>query len=762
MVGKKRAKAPSRGTEISPESAVTTSSGLSLGLFLGVAVIWAATILLQEITPGTSRLTLFVVADQLWETWWDGPATARGLIDRLQVAAVGLLVLASAAGGGWLLLRNIVPLQTGLRRSEKLALGTVIGLGIQGQVLLGTGLLGWYGFVWLPWLIGLIVLGIGFFVGKLWGWCSSADEIAAAGTAGEQTLSSAISKACEPTEEVAPSSRLPLVIFGLFSLLLMLRAILPPAEYDVREYHLQSSKEWFQSEHVDYLPHNIYANMPMGAEIQSVQGMMLWRALGGGDDAWWWGALVGKLLIASYAVLCAILVGGAIRLFLERPWECQLGEKAQGATGRGEEGLGQGESLRAARWGAVLALGFPGMIEGASVGLIEAAVGSHIAGGILLVMVSRCRWNLALLGVTALLAGLSLGYKYTALVFVVPALVCLVVSHFPGGAKGVAEQILVRPRRIALLIAAGLAGSFLWYGKNAWLTGNPVYPLAGQWLGGVTLDAAKIEQWNQAHRVPPVTLTALWESFASLLWRWRYQDWLVVPLAFFAVLANAKNHTVRVLLAVGLMTLLIWWGITHRVDRFVLPVFPLLFVLAGIGCGELYRLGGTRLANLVLLSGVFLTMVYDAGPGLGDARLCVDLRYLRVDDGSGSSISRMPVHQLWVNRHLSPLDKVLVVGDAAVFDYEVPVIYSTTFDRSFLRDLLDAPSSKQNEMVTDQGITHLLVHWGEIARLRATYGFDETIQPQSVQRLVESGLMRPVFQEAEGRFEVWQFTQPGG
>ena len=42
--------------------------------------------------------------------------------------------------------------------------------------------------------------------------------------------------------------------------------MLPPVDFDVREYHLQAPKEFFQPGRISFLPHNVYANMPLGAE----------------------------------------------------------------------------------------------------------------------------------------------------------------------------------------------------------------------------------------------------------------------------------------------------------------------------------------------------------------------------------------------------------------------------------------------------------------------------------------------------------------
>ncbi len=45
---------------------------------------------------------------------------------------------------------------------------------------------------------------------------------------------------------------------------LVLSAMMPPFDFDVREYHLQAPKEFYQAGKIGFLPHNVYANMPFG------------------------------------------------------------------------------------------------------------------------------------------------------------------------------------------------------------------------------------------------------------------------------------------------------------------------------------------------------------------------------------------------------------------------------------------------------------------------------------------------------------------
>jgi hypothetical protein len=249
------------------------------------------------------------------------------------------------------------------------------------------------------------------------------------------------------------------------------------------------------------------------------------------------------------------------------------------------------------------------------------------------------------------------------------------------------------------------------------------------------------------------------DSVAQLLWRWRLQDWSVVPLGLVAVLCGWKQPVVRFYLVNALLITVIWWSVTHRVERFLIPASPLFFVLAGLGVAQLWQMWSRQTVAILMTLFACIHAVYDSGPALGDARIMVDLRYLRVDDVTASSISRLSRHVVWVQQNLSPLDCLLVVGDAAVFDYEVPLYYSTTFDRSILRDVLDAPPAEQQSLLAERGITHVLVHWAEIQRLRSTYGFDENIDRENLARLEQTGLLKAIHEGQNGAFTVWMVRQ---
>jgi hypothetical protein len=308
-----------------------------------------------------------------------------------------------------------------------------------------------------------------------------------------------------------------------------------------------------------------------------------------------------------------------------------------------------------------------------------------------------------------------------------------------------------RCRAAALFAAVALLVGGPWYVKNAILAGNPVYPLAASLWGGETMSAAKIAQWNAAHQHDGYSVAQVGAALQRLSWQWQLQSLLVVPLALLGAVAGWRLRATRGIVAGLLASLLLWWLFTHRIERFVLPAFTLLFLLAGIGWAGLRRSAGWRLATFVALLGVGMDGLMVAGPLVGDSRLAVDLSVLRRDEPVGEAVSRLPEHVRYVNAQLQPTDSLLLVGDAAAFDYHIPVAYSTTFDESPLtRITREHPPAGWAAALRGAGFSHVLVHWGEIERLRSTYGFEPWITPALFETLQQVGALQRVPVELGG------------
>jgi hypothetical protein len=146
-----------------------------------------------------------------------------------------------------------------------------------------------------------------------------------------------------------------------------------------------------------------------------------------------------------------------------------------------------------------------------------------------------------------------------------------------------------------------------------------------------------------------------------------------------------------------------------------------------------------------------------------DNRIGVALQELRADQwesrsevsggGEGEAmLERVPAHQRWINSHLrdgrlKAGERVLMVGDARVFDLRVPIASSSCFDRSMLEELAGLVDPKERaEFFRRRGVRYVAVDWGEIERYRSpgNYGFSQRIDRRLMDQLVEQGVVERV------------------
>ncbi|QEG42758.1 hypothetical protein [Roseimaritima ulvae] len=667
------------------------------GLYL-LAPQWPADMLAANAEGNGPRWFLLLAPDSNLEGWIAGRVTLTGLLERLAVLLPAAIVVVVAWFAGRLVLRAAPPLVSP-SRLETITLAIVTGLSLHSLMVLAVGLAGGVG----RWWSGPLVAGLT--IGVAYGAARFLRRIH--GSRSRQTLDM-------PRNHTSPAwpYRLGCVVVVALAMLSVARSMLPPAEYDVREYHLQAPKEWSEAGRITFLPHNIYTAMPMGAEMQVLATMDWWR-IGNAESAWWWGALSGKVLIGGFALLTALLAGLAVR-------------RVAGRT----SGI----------WTVALALAMPAMIEGATLGLIEAAVACFFAAGLLLLVAAlhgQTCGGAVPYGWVGFFAGSALACKYPALVFVVLPLG--IACWFGNPTLPVAQRL----RGLAwFAIAVAVAGG-PWLVKNWVWTGNPVYPLAANVFGGRTMDEAKIAQWNRGHETGDYSLRELAVAAERVSWKWKSQSLMLVPLALLAVVGAWDRRETRYAVLGVVLSVLLWWMLTHRIARFLVPSLPLLFILAGIGWGTLRERLGIRTAVAVAFFGVLINGLMISSPLMGDVRIAVDLSALRTDHSGDSGISRLAEHVRYVNEYLAADDRLLAVGDAAVFDFIPHVDYATTFDQSPLTAITDSvPEPQWPAAFKEAGWTHVLVHWGEIERLRSTYGFDERITPELFARLQQAGVLR--------------------
>lgn len=491
------------------------------------------------------------------------------------------------------------------------------------------------------------------------------------------------------------------LVGGPFLILMALAAMLPTIDFDAIEYHLAGPKEWYQAGRIAFLPHNVYTSMPFGVEMLHLLGMHVL-----GD--WWWGGLVGQLLVASFAPVALAMV----------------------ALSAGRWG-----SPRAAWVAAIVYLSTPWIYRLAAIPYVEGPLCAFQAG---LIYAGGWAWNraddrsgrVASWTLVGLLAGGAMACKYTAILSAV----------VPFAALAGVETIRRRDWRPAAGFALGWALIMTpWLAKNAVDTGNPVYPLAHRIFGGRHWDATLDARWAAAHGPKPIALIPLVDSVVDVAGRSDWQSPLYLALAPLALLRPGSRRAVGALLGLSAFIFATWWLATHRLDRFWLPILPPLAILAGLGADWMRGRTWSVQLGAILAVGVASGAVYDTTALVGLNEWTADLNELRT-----SVPSRVNAPLLRLDRELPPGAKPLLVGAAATFHMNRPVVYNTVFNPETLETLGPGPS-KIARGLADLGVSHVYVDWAEVDRHRKPggYGFTPFITRELVAELMAGGVLGP-------------------
>ncbi len=295
-----------------------------------------------------------------------------------------------------------------------------------------------------------------------------------------------------------------------------------------------------------------------------------------------------------------------------------------------------------------------------------------------------------------------------------------------------------------------------WLIRNASATGNPVYPLAYSVFGADDWSPQMDAKWKRAHSAPDHNIAAVPEHLIDVAARSDWQNGFLIAFAVPALLLAVRTPAIAWIGLNVAWMLVTWWALTHRIDRFWIPIIPLLAVLAG----SAWNLKESRLWRLPVLFLLGLCCIFNYGfsrlDGIGFHVGLMDFRIAK----------QFPIRRdiKLMNETLPRGARVLMVGEAEVFDAEFDLIYNTVFDESIFeqwtsRNNQSSLPVRQREMrppveihrlLNEHRITHVFVNWAEILRYRLTYGYTDYVTPQRFQTLEENGLLQPPVVMATG------------
>ncbi|MCA9078945.1 MAG: glycosyltransferase family 39 protein [Planctomycetaceae bacterium] len=691
------------------------------------------------------RLDLWLALPEfLWGTLFPEFGPGQGwsiLFERVPIVFLSASIVLVGLALGRLILRGL-GICSELERSARCALSGGIGLSLLSLMTLGLGLAGHLS---RPLFVGV---GLVFLVGE--------------GIATWRDLRRMRAARTDPADQDAMPRWLMIagiVLIVPFVAVTLAGAVLPSVDFDVKEYHLEGPKEFFLQQQITMLPHNVYTSFPFLTEMLTLIGMVL-------ADDWWWGALVGKGVLFAFAPLTA----------------CGVFAFAKRIAG-----------VRAGWAAAVLLLSTPWVYRMSIIAYTEGALCCYVLLSLLAFDTAirrepwrRVRWWL----IVGMLVGSATATKYPGLVFVaIPMALAAIVSEWRAGrqrddaqpttAQDSATVPMAHSSRLMLTIIALTLGGLItfgpWMAKNFAETGNPVYPLAYSVFGGSDWNADLQAKWRDAHGAPthlftqPVALVRdLVEKCIDVTAKSDWQGALVFGLIPLAFVVRQDRGRVVWLSLYALLFFLLWFGITHRIDRFWVPVLPVLCVLAGAGCAALFARWEHHLADesipaMLPLVGTLLAVGWIAATLLWQfvfitTPLCGLNSYLTSYEVLRSQVRQSASLVDYLEQTQpdgGPPRRWLFVGEAQVFDSTEEYEYNTVFDISLFEEWTAEPTDAAlpsgekrlangeaiRRELTARGITHIAVNWAEILRYRTTYRYTDYVTPVRFRELVELGVL---------------------
>ncbi len=566
-----------------------------------------------------------------------------------------------------------------------------------------------------------------------------------------------------------------LLVIAPFLLAMLLGSLQPPNDFDVKEYHLGGAKEFFLQGHVGFLPHDVYTSFPFLTEMLCLSGMVL-----RGD--WYRGALAGQVVLAVFAPLTALGLFITARRWLDNVVFRSSKERA----------FAERKTTLTAAWAVVVIhITCPWIYRISIIAYAEGGLACYLFAtflGVLRTIEATAphlirRWSL----LTGLAAGAAAGCKYPGvLTVVIPAGLVLLYTALRPPRRFPSTSVLSPLTSHLFPFCFGVLLTFgPWLAKNLCETGNPVYPLLYGVFGGTDWDPASHAKWKNGHPLPKFTglghlLTDTRERLSDVFLGSDWQSAFYIalaPAAAWAIWRRRSSGPVLVF-AIGYVVYLFatWQFLTHRIDRFWVPMLPILSLLAGAGLAVLWDMvpeiarNRTRevqfAARALTLFPVVLVVVCQLA--LATSPLGGNNNYLAPLDEARRLVKTHCV-ALVENLHLAPTDKVLFVGDAELFDAEFAYEYNTCFDHSIFER--DCSAAVPNVLSRDQplrpaadirstwqarGVTHIVVNWSELLRYRTTYQYTAFVHPQRFDQLVKSGLLEAVDLPLEQSDVPWE------
>ncbi len=490
----------------------------------------------------------------------------------------------------------------------------------------------------------------------------------------------------------------------------------PPYFYDALVYHLGLPWTWLANGSFATVPHNLFSHFPMAAATV----YLLPVALGVPEAA-------AGLHWATFVIALVALARLAGRLGAGRDrWVAP--------------------ALMLACW------------HGTWIASVAAADQLVVLGVVLMAdhLVARAEPARERILGAGLAFGLAIAAKYTA---AIPAAAVLAVGWLGSASLAWAAA------------GIGVAASSFWWVRNLLTTGNPFFPLLWALLGGRGWSAADDERYLALVREGVGGLASVPAGLVHLVAPPDGLGWWAVaalPLVLLALFGDNGARRERRLVALALALAVAGWLVTSQTTRYALPLAALLAALAAAGLGQF----GRRPARLVrALLGVTvalgaLNLAAFVFGVLGFDRLWSGAQSAEAWRQAVTVNDPVPAYRR-CDALLPQNARILVVGEGRSWGCPRPHQVSSPYDGQLVQTVVESSptAAAAAQRLHAAGFTHLLINWGEVARLGGPgYRVLRWRSPDAEARwrTLLARFTRPVVREGDVEVRVLDPIAPGG
>jgi hypothetical protein len=285
------------------------------------------------------------------------------------------------------------------------------------------------------------------------------------------------------------------------------------------------------------------------------------------------------------------------------------------------------------------------------------------------------------------------------------------------------------PRPLSLFLLGAAAVSLPWLVKNAFFTGNPLYPAFEGLFGRGAWSPEQAEMLSQSAHASWLTARS-WKDYLLLPWYLAAGGidlgaaspkgifWPASLLGAAVVALRDRSWKSRLLVAF-LTGYFILWGSTFWMARFLLPASALGAVVIALVLREHLPV---PLRGRPATAAVVLAVLFNAAILFRDTPT---LRVLRPVLGAQGRAEYLRENlRIWpavefINRSLPASARVLVLGETKVAYLQRDHLYQAVFDRPLVDYLLEgrSPPEDMGAALGRKGVTHVLVNLQELERL---------------------------------------------